>query len=140
MNLHETIYVYETISFVLFNMFVHYMSFDMRNNNKTLLNWTEDWNTSTWCRSHGVLWKGFYEIEQDGYINIVIWLILSMLWDMIHDIITGVRWVQSRDSVSVPGRIIKCTSDIQDPTLKNRNRKTTKVVSTISGSKWLVKL
>ena len=98
MNLHETIYVYETISFVLFNMFVHYMSFDMRNNNKTLLNWTEDWNTSTWCRSHGVLWKGFYEIEQDGYINIVIWLILSMLWDMIHDIITGVRWVQSRDS------------------------------------------
>ena len=72
----------ETISFMLFKMFVHYMSFDLSVNNKSFLNWIEYVNTSTWCRFHGVLWRGFYEKEQDDYTNIIIWLILSMLWDI----------------------------------------------------------
>ena len=41
--------------------------------------------------------------------------------------------------ICVPGRIITRSTDIRDPTLKKRNRETTKVVSTISASKLLKK-
>ena len=45
---------------------------------------------------------------------------------------TAVGYPRSDFKICVPGRIITCSSDIRDPTLKKRNRETTKVVSTIS--------